>query len=63
MALEQLGIAQHIVALGFGITLGGVVLAAALAFGLGGKDLARSFLEHRFAPPLRTTATDDVHHH
>ncbi|MER3422920.1 MAG: hypothetical protein C4293_06495, partial [Nitrospiraceae bacterium] len=34
MALEQLGIAQHIVVVGFGITLGGGVLAAAIAFGL-----------------------------
>ncbi|MDQ1291357.1 MAG: hypothetical protein QG615_1164 [Nitrospirota bacterium] len=63
MALEQLGIAEHIVAVGFGITWGGVVLAAALAFGLGGKDLARSFLERRLAAPGRGQAGDDVHHH
>lgn len=63
MALEQLGIAEHIVAVGFGITWGGVVLAAALAVGLGSKDLARSFLERRFAAPARGQASDDVHHH
>ncbi|MEQ1796115.1 MAG: hypothetical protein ABL970_18230 [Nitrospira sp.] len=63
MALEQLGIAEHIVAVGFGITWGGVVLAAALAFGLGGKDLARSFLERRLAAPVRGPMNDDVHHH
>lgn len=49
MVLEQLGIAQHIVVVGFGITWGGLVLAAALALGLGGKDLAKDFLERRLA--------------
>jgi hypothetical protein len=48
MALEQLGIAQHTVAVGFGLALGGLVLALALAFGLGAKDLAREFLERQF---------------
>lgn len=48
MALEQLGIAQNIVVVGFGIAFGGVVLAAALAFGLGAKDLAKEFLERQF---------------
>jgi len=63
MALEQLGIAEHIVAVGFGITWGGIVLAAALAFGLGGKDLAKSFLERRLAAPSHGPSPDDVHHH
>jgi hypothetical protein len=48
MALEQLGIGQSTVIATFTIVFGGVVLALALAFGLGGKDLARSFLEKRF---------------
>ncbi|MEK7268920.1 MAG: hypothetical protein AAB093_05910 [Nitrospirota bacterium] len=47
MALEQLGIAQNIVVVGFGIAFGGVVLAAAIALGLGAKDLAKEFLERR----------------
>ncbi|MEW6542868.1 MAG: hypothetical protein AB1411_04570 [Nitrospirota bacterium] len=48
MALEQLGIAQQIVVVGFGLAFGGVVLAVALAFGLGARDLARQFLERQF---------------
>ncbi|MEC4687944.1 MAG: hypothetical protein VST64_06530 [Nitrospirota bacterium] len=48
MAMEQLGIAQSIVVVGFGIAFGGVVLATALAFGLGARDLAREFLERQF---------------
>jgi hypothetical protein len=48
MALEQLGIGGHVVLVGFSILFGGVVLALALALGLGGKNLAKSFLEERF---------------
>jgi hypothetical protein len=62
MALEQLGIASNIVAVGFGITLGGVVFAAAIAFGLGAKDLAKEFLENRLSHRSRTRAPDDLRH-
>lgn len=62
MALEQLGIAQNIVAVGFGITLGGVVLAAAIAFGLGAKDLAKEFLERRLSDKPRDRPPDDLRH-
>lgn len=46
-ALTQLGIAREMVLLTFGIAFAGSVLALALAFGLGGKDLAREILESR----------------
>jgi small-conductance mechanosensitive channel len=46
-ALTQLGIAREMVLLAFGLAFGGTVLALALAFGLGGKDLAREILESR----------------
>jgi hypothetical protein len=45
IALAQLGIAPLLVAATFNIILGGVVLALALAFGLGGKDAAAKYLE------------------
>jgi hypothetical protein len=61
MALEQLGIAQHIVVVGFGITWGGIVLAAAIAFGLGASDLAKGFLERRVMR-TRSTMPDDLRH-
>jgi len=41
MALEQTGIASTIVSTAFGVLLGGVALAIALAFGLGGRDVAK----------------------
>ena len=45
IALEQLGIAPLLVTATFNIILGGICLALALAFGLGGKDAAARYLE------------------
>jgi hypothetical protein len=47
MAFEQLGIAKTVILAAFSITFGGVVLALAIAFGLGAKDAAKAFLEQR----------------
>jgi len=47
MALEHLGIGGRIVELAFGILFGGIVLALALAVGLGSKDLVSRSLEHQ----------------
>ena len=62
MALEQLGIARNIVAVGFGIILGGVALAAAIALGLGAKDLAKEFLERMLSDKPREQVPDDLRH-
>ena len=45
IAMVELDIAPLLVATTFNIILGGVVLALALAFGLGGKDAAARYLE------------------
>jgi len=45
IALAQLGIAALLVTTTFNIILGGIVLALALAFGLGGKDAAAKYLD------------------
>jgi small-conductance mechanosensitive channel len=47
MAFEQLGIGQETMIRAFTIAFGGIVLALALAFGLGGRDQARDFLEKK----------------
>lgn len=47
MAFEELGIAEQTVLVAFGITFGAVMLGLAIAFGIGGKDLAHRFLERR----------------
>ncbi|BAY93526.1 MULTISPECIES: mechanosensitive ion channel [unclassified Tolypothrix] len=41
MALRQIGVASDIVNLAFGLLLGAIAVAIALAFGLGGRDVAR----------------------
>ncbi|PMB15007.1 hypothetical protein CEN47_27725, partial [Fischerella thermalis CCMEE 5319] len=41
MALQQIGVAPDIVNLAFGLLLGAIATAIALAFGLGSRDIAR----------------------
>lgn len=40
MALQQMNLGQRIIELAFGIVLGGLVLALAIAFGVGGREVA-----------------------
>ncbi|KYC35558.1 hypothetical protein WA1_06970 [Scytonema hofmannii PCC 7110] len=42
MALQQIGVASDIVNLAFGLLLGAIAVAIALAFGLGARDIARN---------------------
>ncbi|HTP61820.1 MAG TPA: mechanosensitive ion channel [Burkholderiales bacterium] len=46
MGLRAMGIADDIVNLAFGLTLGSVAVAFALAFGLGGREAAGRQMEH-----------------
>lgn len=61
MALEQLGIGKETVLLTFSILYGGVVFALALAFGIGGKEVAREYLEKRLKGE-REEDDDDIQH-
>ena len=45
MALREMGLANEIINLAFGLLLGAVAVAAALAFGLGGRETASRELE------------------
>jgi Mechanosensitive ion channel, conserved TM helix len=45
MTLEELGLARQTVISAFSIVFGATMLGLAIAFGLGGQDLARKFLE------------------
>jgi hypothetical protein len=45
IALIQLGIGEEIVASAFGLVFGAAALALALAFGLGGRDVAADYLK------------------
>ncbi|WP_066271630.1 mechanosensitive ion channel [Hydrogenophaga palleronii] len=49
MGLRAMGIADEIVTLAFGLTLGAVAVAVALSFGLGGREAAGKLMEHWLA--------------
>ena len=48
MALYQLGIAEKVIVAAFSVIFGGIVLALAIAFGWGGRELAKGFLERLY---------------
>jgi hypothetical protein len=48
MALYQLGIAEKVIVSAFTIIFGGIVLALVIAFGWGGRELAKDFLERLY---------------
>ena len=56
LALRQMGIAESIVNLAFGLMLGAVAVAAAIAFGIGGRGVAADLLE-RWRGQLREQAS------
>ena len=58
-AVTHLGIGKEMVLVAFGITFGGLIFALALAFGLGGRGLARQMLDRvlRREPHPRETLT------
>jgi hypothetical protein len=51
MALDHLGIGRSILLLAFGLLFGGIVLAMALAIGLGAKETVERALERQFREP------------
>jgi hypothetical protein len=61
MALEHLGIGGKIVDLAFAILFGGIVLALALAVGLGSKDLVSRSLESQ-ASQRKEESEAQFHH-
>lgn len=49
MAFEVVGVAEQTMLIAFGTIFGAAMLGLAIAFGLGGQDLARKFLERKLA--------------
>jgi hypothetical protein len=49
IVFEELGLAEQTMLVAFGIAFGALMLGLAIAFGMGGRDLARRFLEKRIA--------------
>jgi hypothetical protein len=59
MVFEELGVADQTMLLAFGIAFGAVMLGLAIAFGIGGKDLAQRFLENRFSRDKKMEREDE----
>jgi hypothetical protein len=62
IALEHLGIGGGIIRLAFGILFGGIVLALALAVGLGSKELVSRSLEREASKPSIQNVKEPVGH-
>lgn len=62
MVLDHLALGGAIVELGFGILFGGIVLALALAVGLGSRDLVSRSLEREAARPVEVPQPERIHH-
>ena len=60
MVFEVLGVAEQTMLIAFGIVFGAVMLGLAIAFGLGGKDLARDFLEKRLVAGKKEEREDEL---
>jgi hypothetical protein len=62
IAIERLGIGGGIIRLAFGILFGGIVLALALAVGLGSKELVSRSLERETSKPPSQNIKEPVGH-
>ena len=61
-ALVEIGIGRDMVLIAFGVLFGGLVLALALAFGLGGRQLAREILERGRRREREPASQDTITH-
>jgi hypothetical protein len=60
MVFEVLGVGERTMMIAFGTAFGAVMLGLAIAFGLGGQNLAREFLESRLAKRRQQPKQDEL---
>jgi hypothetical protein len=60
MVFEVLGVAKETMLITFGTAFGAVMLSLAIAFGIGGKDVAREFLEKRLLTGKKEEKEDEL---
>jgi len=60
MVFEVLGVAEETMLIAFATILGATMLGLAIAFGLGGQDLARKFLERRLVRQNKEEREDEL---
>ena len=59
IAFEELGIAEQTMLVAFGIGFGALMLGLAIAFGIGGRNLAERFLEQRLVRDRKDENEDE----
>ena len=57
---EELGLAEETMLVAFGIAFGALMLGLAIAFGIGGRDLAQRFLEEKFVREKKQQDEDEL---
>jgi hypothetical protein len=65
MAVERIGLGRGVVLVAFAVLFGAIMLGLAIAFGLGGRGIARHILERHFAAgsnERREARDDEVSH-
>jgi hypothetical protein len=62
MALERVGLGRGVVLVAFSTFFGAIMLGLALAFGLGGRDLAKRLLERRFLEEKKEKEDQGISH-
>jgi hypothetical protein len=60
IVFEALGLAEQTMLVAFGIAFGALMLGLAIAFGIGGRDLARRFLEEKFVRTRKDREEDEL---
>ena len=60
IVFEELGLAEQTMLVAFGIAFGALMLGLAIAFGMGGRDLAKRFLEKRIVREKKQENEDEL---
>ncbi len=60
IVFEELGLAEQTMLVAFGIAFGALMLGLAIAFGIGGRDLAQRFLEEKFVRGRKQENEDEL---
>jgi Conserved TM helix len=60
IVFEELGLAQETMLVAFGIAFGALMLGLAIAFGMGGRNLAQRFLEKRIVRGKKEENEDEL---
>ena len=60
IVFEELGLAEQTMLVAFGIAFGALMFGLAIAFGIGGRNLAQHFLEKRFVRGTKEENEDEL---